>query len=99
MITYKTWIIYQDDVNQDDLIWLKAFGISPILPEHEVREITYGNQTWHATGVRIKNFGAVTTTKKQEEMLVLKYGNCLLLHQVATVDDCPSVSVSYRSSI
>jgi hypothetical protein len=96
--TYKTWLIQQDIVHEDDILWLKGHNIPAIMPEYEVREITYGNQTWKYTGPLIKNFGAVTTTKKQEDMLVLKYGSCLLLNQVVAIDDgIPSVSIGYSA--
>lgn len=98
--TYKTWLIQQDTVSEDDLLWLKGHDIAAILPEYEVQEIVYGNQVWKFTGAQIKNFGAVTTTKKQEDMLVLKYGTSLLLNQVMAIDDCgvPSVSIGYMVS-
>jgi hypothetical protein len=97
--TYKTWLIKQDIVNEDDILWLKGHNIQAIMPEWDVREIAYGNQTWKYTGPLIKNFGAITTTKKQEDMLVLKYGNTVQLNQVVAIDDFPpTVSIGYTTA-
>ena len=96
--TYKTWLIQQDDVSEDDILWLKGHNIQAIMPHREVREIVYGNQVYHYTGAVIRNFGAITTTKKQEDMLVLKYGNLALVNQVVSVGDpLGSISIGYSN--
>lgn len=97
VVTYKTWLIRQDEVSEDDILWLEGHNIQAIMPHREVREIVYGNQVYHYTGAVIRNFGAITTTKKQEDMLMLKYGDSILLNQVVSVGDpLESISIGYR---
>lgn len=86
MQQFKTWIIGKDDFGEDDILWLRGFGITIVPPDVTVETVSlYGHQ-FQVAGKKTP-FGAITTTQKQEQMLSLKYGNCMLLSQVMVADD------------
>lgn len=77
---YRTWIIAQDKIEEDDFKWLEAFDI-PIRidrPEHTFATSS-GNSTHTIYGKPM--YTCDTTTDKQRDMLVLKYGNKAVLLQ------------------
>jgi hypothetical protein len=72
-IRYRTWIIAQDKIEEDDFKWLKAFDI-PIRidrPSHDFD--TASGRTHTVYGKPL--YTCDTTTDKQRDMLILKYGN------------------------
>ena len=76
---YRTWIIAQDKIEEDDFIWLKAFDI-PIRidrPSQEFDTINGSKQVIYGKAM----YTCDTTTDKQRDMLVLKYGNKAVLLQ------------------
>jgi len=73
-----------DSVGEADFIWLKAFDI-PIRierPEHTFDTVN-GNSTHTVYGK--PRYTLDTTTDKQRNMVVLKYGNQALLIQEETM--------------
>ena len=79
-MTFRTWMLAPDYViGEDDFKWLMAFGI-PIRidkPEHTF-ETSNGKQ--HTVYGRA-NYTLDTTTDKQRNMLMLKYGADIILLQ------------------
>ena len=78
-MTFRTWKLLQETVGEDDFKWLKAFDI-PIRidrPEHTFSTSAGGTHTVYGK----PNYTLDTTTDKQRDMLVLKYGNNILLLQ------------------
>ena len=76
-ITFRTWILDRETVGEDDFLWLKAFNI-PIRidrPSHEFTTPIGGSHTVYGK----PTFTLDTTTNKQRDMLVLKYGNDVVL--------------------
>lgn len=76
---YRTWIIAQEKIEDDDFKWLKAFDI-PIRidrPSHEFETLNGTKQAIYGKTV----YTCDTTTDKQRDMLVLKYGNNAVLIQ------------------
>jgi hypothetical protein len=80
---YRTWILTVDTVGEDDFKWLKAFEI-PIrieAPRHTFETSNGGTHTIHGK----RTITCDTTTDKQRDMLVLKYGNNAVLIQEEVV--------------
>jgi hypothetical protein len=79
-ITFRTWILNYDYVlGEDDFKWLKAFDI-PIridAPTHDFT--TYSGQKVTVQGK--PTYTLDTTTDKQRNMLMLKYGDQIVLLQ------------------
>jgi hypothetical protein len=79
-MTFRTWMLNSDYViGEADFIWLKAFDI-PIRidkPEHTFETANGGTHTVYGKPV----FTLDTTTDKQRNMLVLKYGPDIVLIQ------------------
>lgn len=74
---YRTWIIAQDDITEADFKWLKAFDI-PIRIDQPTQEFdSIGGRTHKIYGKAM--YTCDTTTDKQRDMLVLKYGNNAIL--------------------
>lgn len=77
---YRTWMLAHDYVlGEDDFKWLTAFGI-PIRidkPEHSFATSNGKQHTVYGT----PSYTLDTTTDKQRDMLVLKYGNNIILLQ------------------
>ena len=77
---YRTWMLMVDSVDESDFKWLKAFDI-PIRieqPSHTFDTIN-GKSTHTVMGK--PTYTLDTTTDKQRDMIVLKYGNQVLLIQ------------------
>lgn len=80
---YRTWVIKRETIEKDDFLWLKAFDI-PIRvdqPSHTFDVIGGGKHSIYSKTM----FTCDTTTNKQRDMLVLKYGNDAVLIQEETV--------------
>jgi hypothetical protein len=79
-MTFRTWMLNSDFViGEDDFKWLKAFDI-PIRidrPTHTFE--TMGGGTHTVAGKA--NYTLDTTTDKQRNMLMLKYGSDIVLIQ------------------
>jgi hypothetical protein len=70
---YRTWIIAQETISEDDFKWLKAFDI-PIRidkPSHDFNDMNGGTKSIYGKPL----YTCDTTTDKQRDMLILKYGN------------------------
>ena len=78
-ITFRTWMLIKEDIVKADFLWLKAFGIHIRIeqPTHSFEvagggsHAVYGNRT-----VTLES-----STDKQRNMIVLKYGNDAVLIQ------------------
>ena len=82
-ITFRTWMLIKEDINESDFLWLKAFDI-PIRieqPTHDFEVI--GGGTHKVYGKR--TITLESTTDKQRNMIVLKYGNDAVLIQEETL--------------
>ena len=79
-MTFRTWMLLVDSVGEADFKWLKAFGIQIKIdqPSHTFDTIN-GKSTHTVTGKPAYTLD--TTTDKQRDMVVLKYGNQALLIQ------------------
>ena len=79
-MTFRTWMLAPDYViGEDDFVWLKAFDI-PIRidrPEHTFETLGGGTHTIAGRA----NYTLDTTTDKQRNMLMLKYGSDIILLQ------------------
>ena len=79
-MTFRTWMLASDYViGEDDFKWLKAFDI-PIRidkPEHTFDTATGRQHTVYGTPI----YTLDTTTDKQRNMLMLKYGDQIILLQ------------------
>ncbi len=76
-IMFRTWILTQDEVGEDDFKWLKAFDI-PIRIEQPTHEFdVIGGGKHKVVGRRTITLD--TTTDKQRDMLVLKYGSNVVM--------------------
>ena len=76
-VRYRTWLLARETVGEDDFKWLNAFNI-PIridAPAHEFD--SFGGTTHKVYGKPLYTMD--TTTDKQRDMLVLKYGNDAVL--------------------
>lgn len=80
---YRTWIINQDTIGEADFLWLKAFDI-PIRVDAPSHEFTSVVGTIHHVYGR-PTYTCDTTTDKQRDMLILKYGNNAILMQEEVV--------------
>lgn len=74
---FKTWAIMVDSMDESDFLWITKFGMTLNVdrPEHTF-DIANGT-TRKIYGK--PSFKVTTTTDKQTDMLMLKYGNCALL--------------------
>jgi hypothetical protein len=78
-MTFRTWMLKSSYViGEDDFIWLKAFGI-PIRIEADRQTFDTPNGTYRYAGHRTITLD--TTTDKQRNMLMLKYGSDIVLLQ------------------
>ena len=77
--TYRTWILAVDNIGEADFKWLTAFDIPVRIeaPEHKFDTTNGGTYTVYAK----KTITCDTTTDKQRDMLILKYGNDAVLIQ------------------
>ena len=76
---YRTWMLTVESIGNADFLWLKAFDI-PIRidrPEHTFDTATGRQHTIYGK----PTYTCDTTTDKQRDMLILKYGNDAVLIQ------------------
>ncbi len=76
---YRTWIIAQETMGEDDFKWLMAFDIPVRIDKPEQTFNTASGRQHTIYGK--PTFTCDTTTDKQRDMLVLKYGNKAVLIQ------------------
>jgi hypothetical protein len=74
---YRTWLIAQEKIEEDDFKWLKAFDIPIRIDQPEQEFDSLGGRTHKISGKPL--YTCDTTTDKQRDMLVLKYGNNAVL--------------------
>lgn len=74
---YRTWILARETVGEDDFKWLKAFDIPIRVDAPEKKFDTNSGKTYTVYGKPLYTLD--TTTDKQRDMLVLKYGNDVVL--------------------
>lgn len=76
---YRTWLLLQETVDESDFKWCTAFGIPMRIekPEHTFDTTSGGKHTVYGK----PKITLDTTTDKQRDMLVLKYGDSVLLIQ------------------
>lgn len=74
---YRTWLITQESIGEADFKWLRAFDI-PIRIDRPEQEFDSLGGTTHKIYGRVM-YTCDTTTDKQRDMLVLKYGNNAVL--------------------
>ena len=86
----RRWWINQDTFGEDDAKWMQAFEMQVHIDQPTHTFDTYGGQKKVITGKpRIE---VTTTTDKQRDMLMLKYGeNLLLIHQFVTLPNMVSI--------
>lgn len=77
--TFRTWALMIDSVGEDDFKWLHGFGIPVRVEKPEHTFDTVGGRTHTVYGK--PTFTIDTTTDKQRDMVVLKYGNLAVLIQ------------------
>lgn len=80
---FRTWILDVKSIDEADFKWLKAFEI-PVrvdAPQHAF-DLPNGN-THTVYGKKV--YTCDTTTDKQRDMLILKYGNSAVLIQETVV--------------
>ena len=80
-IVKKIWTISRPKFTKADALLLKGLDCEYKVTESEPEEIHLHNQTFHYVGAPPK-LTVVTTCDQQEDILKLKYGDELLLHQV-----------------
>ena len=93
---YRTWILAVDNMGEADFKWLTAFDIPVRIeaPEHEFGTTNGGTHRIYGK----KTITCDTTTDKQRDMLILKYGNDAVLIQEEIVFP-GSISTCTLSSI
>lgn len=77
---YRSWILAQDTFDQTDYLWLNSLGVSIIIdqPAHTFETLGGGKHT--IAGKR--TIKLESTTDKQRNMIVLKYGgNAILISE------------------
>lgn len=78
-MTFRTWMLLVDSMDESDFKWLGAFGIKVRVeaPEHTFDTSSGSTHTVYGK----PSYTIDTTTNKQRDMVVLKYGNQALLIQ------------------
>ena len=76
---YRSWLLLQETVGEDDFKWLKAFDIPIRVDEPKHAFNTVNDGIWLVQGKVAYTLD--TTTDKQRDMLILKYGSNVLLMQ------------------
>jgi hypothetical protein len=96
--TYRTWILTVDNIGEADFKWLTAFNIPVRIeaPEHEFSTSNGGKHRIYGK----KTITCDTTTDKQRDMLILKYGNDAVLIQEehilpGTISTCTLSSITW----
>lgn len=70
---FRTWILALETIGEDDIKWITAFDMS-IRVDQPTHDIHSANGTTRKI-VSKALYTVETTTDKQRDMLVLKYGN------------------------
>jgi hypothetical protein len=78
-IVFRTWMLTKEELNQSDFLWLHGFGISIRVEQPTHTFDTIGGRTHSVYGKRTVTLDS--TTDKQRDMIVLKYGNEAVLMQ------------------
>lgn len=76
-VRYRTWLLMQETVGEADIKWLSAFNISIRVDAPTQEFDSFGGKTHKIYGKPL--YTIETTTDKQRDMLVLKYGNTVAL--------------------
>lgn len=76
---YRTWMLLQETVDESDFKWLMAFDI-PIRIDKPEQTFTTASGRSHTIYGKA-TYTLDTHTDKQRDMLVLKYGNNIMLIQ------------------
>lgn len=73
----KTWALIQNELGQDDLLWFTGIGVRVNVerPSHSFNDMNGGIKRIYGK----PNITIESETKKQENLLQLKYGGNLLL--------------------
>jgi len=79
-MTFRTWMLLVDAVDESDFKWLKAFDIPIRIEQPSHTFDTVNGKSMH-TVMGKPAYTLDTTTDKQRDMVVLKYGNQALLIQ------------------
>jgi len=79
-ITFRTWMLIKEDINESDFLWLKAFDI-PIRIEQPTHDFEVIGGGTHKKVYGKRTITLESTTDKQRNMIVLKYGNDAVLIQ------------------
>lgn len=74
---YRSWLLAVETITEADFKWLKAFDIPIRIDRPEQEFDSYGGQTHKVYGKPM--YTVDTTTDKQRDMLVLKYGRDAIL--------------------
>lgn len=74
---YRTWLLAVESVGEADFKWLKAFDMSIRIDQPSQEFDSIGGRTHRVYGKPL--YTVDTTTDKQRDMLVLKYGNAAVL--------------------
>jgi hypothetical protein len=95
---YRTWVLLQDTIGEDDLKWLMGFGIPIRVEAPEQRFDTASGKTYTVYGKT--RYTLDTTTDRQRDMLVLKYGKDVVLIQEeivlpGTISTCTLSGISW----
>ena len=77
---YRTWMLMVDSVGEADFKWLKAFDIPIRIEQPEHTFDTVNGKSTHTVYGKPK-YTLDTTTDKQRDMVMLKYGNQAMLIQ------------------
>jgi hypothetical protein len=78
-MVFRTWRLLVDEIDESDFKWLKAFDMYVTIdrPTQTFSTSSGGSYTISATPI----YTVDTTTNKQRDMLILKYGSSAILMQ------------------
>jgi hypothetical protein len=82
-VKYRTWMLVKEPLVEADFLWLKGFDISIRIEQPTHTFETMAGSTHAVYGKRTVTLD--TTTDKQRDMIVLKYGNDAVLIQEETM--------------
>jgi hypothetical protein len=82
-MVFRTWRLLVDGIDESDFKWLKAFDMYVTIdrPTQTFNTSSGGSYTISATPI----YTVDTTTNKQRDMLILKYGSSAILMQEEVV--------------
>jgi hypothetical protein len=90
MDTYRVWALCQNQITDNDALWLRGLGVEVKCEALTNRVYSAGfSVSEYVTGYKID---VITTCAKQETMLKLKYGDDLVL-----ISEIKSISVPYEN--